>query len=87
MNFLSDAITNLETFMNDYKVSLYAWVILFLYFKLFPDKLTCPAAVNRFKIGVPATYEHAIGDNSKDVGKSAKYIAESVLVSHLLEIG
>lgn len=60
MNFLSDAITNLETFMNDYK-------------------LTCPAAVNRFKIGVPATYEHAIGDNSKDVGKSAKYIAESVL--------
>lgn len=44
-------------------------------------KLSCPAAVNRFKIGVPATYEHAIGDNKNDVGKSAKYIAESVLVS------
>lgn len=37
--------------------------------------------MNRFKIGVPATYEHAIGDNKNDVGKSAKYIAESVLVS------
>ncbi|ORY99182.1 vacuolar protein sorting-associated [Syncephalastrum racemosum] len=61
MNFLSDSVTNLETFMDDYK-------------------LTCPAAVNRFKIGVPATYEHAVGDNTKqDMGKSAKYIAETVL--------
>ncbi|KAI7864930.1 vacuolar protein sorting-associated [Spinellus fusiger] len=42
-------------------------------------KLTCPAAVNRFKIGVPATYEHAIGSHHNDMGKSAKYIAESVL--------
>ncbi|KAI8988535.1 vacuolar protein sorting-associated [Mycotypha africana] len=42
-------------------------------------KLSCPAAVNRFNIGVPATYEHAIGDNKNDVGKQAKYIAESVL--------
>ncbi|KAL0140013.1 VPS28 protein-domain-containing protein [Mucor lusitanicus] len=33
-------------------------------------KLSCPAAVNRFKIGVPATYEHAIGDNTKDVAQS-----------------
>lgn len=60
MNFLSDSVSNLETFMDDYKLS-------------------CPAAVNRFKIGVPATYEHAVGDNKQDVGKSAKYIAESVL--------
>ncbi|KAI8369583.1 vacuolar protein sorting-associated [Radiomyces spectabilis] len=60
MNFLQDSVTNLDTFMDDYK-------------------LTCPAAVNRFKIGVPATYEHAVGDNSNDVGRSAKYIAESVL--------
>ncbi|KAI7885351.1 vacuolar protein sorting-associated [Lichtheimia hyalospora FSU 10163] len=60
MNFLSDSVNNLETFMDDYKLS-------------------CPAAVNRFKIGVPATYEHAVGDNKQDVGKSAKYIAESVL--------
>ncbi|KAI8146541.1 vacuolar protein sorting-associated [Fennellomyces sp. T-0311] len=59
MTFLSESVTNLETFMNDYK-------------------LTCPAAVNRFKIGVPATYEHAVGDK-QDVGKSAKYIAETVL--------
>ncbi|PHZ15184.1 VPS28-domain-containing protein [Rhizopus microsporus ATCC 52813] len=27
---------------------------------------------------VPATYEHAIGNNKNDMGKSAKYIAESV---------
>ncbi|KAG1459091.1 hypothetical protein G6F56_006240 [Rhizopus delemar] len=60
LNFLSDSVTDLESFMSDYKLS-------------------CPAAVNRFKIGVPATYEHAIGDNKNDVGKSAKYIAESVL--------
>ncbi|KAG2221564.1 hypothetical protein INT45_002578 [Circinella minor] len=60
MTFLSESVTNLETFMNDYK-------------------LTCPAAVNRFKIGVPATYEHAVNDNKQDVGKSAKYIAETVL--------
>lgn len=39
--------------------------------------------MNRFKIGVPATYEHAIGDHKNDVGKSAKYIAESVLVRHI----
>jgi ESCRT-I complex subunit VPS28 len=44
-------------------------------------KLSCPAAVNRFKIGVPATYEHAVGDNKNDVGKSAKYIADTVSVS------
>lgn len=85
MNFLSDAITNLETFMNDYKVSLLCMKYVPTIFNFFLDKLTCPAAVNRFKIGVPATYEHAIGDNSKDVGKSAKYIAESVLVSCSLE--
>ncbi|KAL0094945.1 vacuolar protein sorting-associated [Phycomyces blakesleeanus] len=60
MNFLSESVTNLETFMDDYK-------------------LTCPAAVNRFKIGVPATYEHAIGNTKNDMGKAAKYIAESVL--------
>ncbi|EIE92275.1 hypothetical protein RO3G_17082 [Rhizopus delemar RA 99-880] len=60
LNFLSDSVIDLESFMNDYKLS-------------------CPAAVSRFKIGVPATYEHAIGDNKNDVGKSAKYIAESVL--------
>ncbi|KAI7905987.1 vacuolar protein sorting-associated [Cokeromyces recurvatus] len=60
MNFLSDSVDNLETFMNEYKLS-------------------CPAALNRFKIGEPATYEHPIGDNKNDVGKSAKYIAETVL--------
>ncbi|KAI8384124.1 VPS28 protein-domain-containing protein [Blakeslea trispora] len=60
MNFLSESVDNLETFMNEYKLS-------------------CPAAVNRFKIGVPATYEHAIDDKQKEVGKAAKYIAETVL--------
>jgi len=60
LNFLSDSVTDLDSFMNDYKLS-------------------CPAAVNRFKIGVPATYEHAIGDNKNDMAKSAKYIAETVL--------
>ncbi|KAG0180260.1 hypothetical protein DFQ29_000994 [Apophysomyces sp. BC1021] len=59
MNFLSDSITNLETFMNDYK-------------------LTCPAAVNRFRIGVPATYEHAVGASTNDVGNSAKHVADIV---------
>ncbi|KAF7731693.1 Vacuolar protein-sorting-associated protein 28 [Apophysomyces ossiformis] len=59
MNFLSNSITNLETFMNDYKLS-------------------CPAAVNRFKIGVPATYEHAVGHNTNDVGNSAKHVADIV---------
>ncbi|RUS17532.1 VPS28 protein-domain-containing protein [Endogone sp. FLAS-F59071] len=40
-------------------------------------KLACPAAANRLKIGVPATYEHAVGENY-DSGKSAKYVAETV---------
>ncbi|KAG9289870.1 hypothetical protein G9A89_015450 [Geosiphon pyriformis] len=40
-------------------------------------KLECPAAVNRFKIGVPATIEHStIADH--DSGNSAKYVAETV---------
>ncbi|RHZ54174.1 hypothetical protein Glove_429g20 [Diversispora epigaea] len=38
-------------------------------------KLECPAAVNRFKIGVPATIEHSI---DHDPSKSAKYVAETV---------
>ncbi|CAG8505432.1 43_t:CDS:2 [Dentiscutata heterogama] len=42
-------------------------------------KLKCPAAVNRFKIGVPATIEHSI-----DPIKSAKYVAESV--SHFITL-
>ncbi|CAG8453268.1 804_t:CDS:2 [Diversispora eburnea] len=41
-------------------------------------KLECPAAVNRFKIGVPATKEHSI-DN--DPSTSAKHVAETVSVS------
>ncbi|KAI9313151.1 vacuolar protein sorting-associated [Dichotomocladium elegans] len=60
LNFLSESVTSLESFMNEYK-------------------LTCPAAINRFKIGVPATYEHAVGDNKLDTSKSGKYIAETVL--------
>ncbi|CAG8460837.1 19132_t:CDS:2 [Cetraspora pellucida] len=42
-------------------------------------KLKCPAAVNRFKIGVPATIEHSI-----DPIKSAKYVAETV--SHFITL-
>ncbi|KAI8877201.1 ESCRT-1 complex, Vps28 subunit [Backusella circina FSU 941] len=65
LRFLTDSITDLETFMTEYKLS-------------------CPAAVNRFKIGVPATYEHAVGDSKNDVGKSAKYIADTV--SHFITL-
>ncbi|KAI8581027.1 hypothetical protein K450DRAFT_234285 [Umbelopsis ramanniana AG] len=65
LNFLSDTVTDLESFMAKYKLS-------------------CPAAVIRFKIGVPATYEHAIGDPSKDTGKSAKYVAE--VVQHFITL-
>ncbi|KAI9307944.1 vacuolar protein sorting-associated [Cunninghamella echinulata] len=43
-------------------------------------KLVCPAAVNRFKIGVPATYEHGVEEksNNNKSGKAALYVAESV---------
>ncbi|CAG8566591.1 2342_t:CDS:2 [Acaulospora colombiana] len=44
-------------------------------------KLECPAAANRFKIGVPATIEHSI---NHDPSKSAKYVAETV--SHFITL-
>ncbi|CAG8514595.1 1367_t:CDS:2 [Paraglomus brasilianum] len=40
-------------------------------------KLGCPAAANRFKIGVPATIEHSTGAGHGS-GASAKYVAETV---------
>ncbi|ORX62967.1 vacuolar protein sorting-associated, partial [Hesseltinella vesiculosa] len=46
---------------------------------------TCPAAVNRFRIGVPATYEHAVEENAKNNrGKATLYVAESV--SHFITL-
>ncbi|SAL99977.1 hypothetical protein [Absidia glauca] len=65
MNFLADSVKDLETFMNDYK-------------------LTCPAAVNRFKIGVPATYEHAVEESNGNRGKATLYVAETV--SHFITL-
>ncbi|KAI8090036.1 VPS28 protein-domain-containing protein [Halteromyces radiatus] len=67
MNFLADSVKDLETFMDDYK-------------------LTCPAAVNRFKIGVPATYEHAVEENTNNNrgGKATLYVAETV--SHFITL-
>lgn len=43
--------------------------------------MTCPAAVNRFKIGVPATYEHAVEESNGNRGKATLYVAETVSVS------
>ncbi|CAJ0755229.1 10316_t:CDS:2 [Entrophospora sp. SA101] len=40
-------------------------------------KLECPAAVNRFKIGVPATVEHSTGAGH-DPSNSAQNVAETV---------
>ncbi|CAG8538680.1 415_t:CDS:2 [Paraglomus occultum] len=44
-------------------------------------KLGCPAAANRFKIGVPATIEHSTGAGHGS-GASAKYVAETVTVGY-----
>jgi ESCRT-I complex subunit VPS28 len=41
--------------------------------------MNCPAAINRFRIGVPATIEHATASDL-ETGKSAKYVAETVQV-------
>ncbi|CAO3594950.1 unnamed protein product [Absidia cylindrospora] len=48
-------------------------------------KLICPAAVNRFKIGVPATYEHAVEESTNNSrGKATLYVAETV--SHFITL-
>ncbi|RGB39251.1 VPS28 domain-containing protein [Rhizophagus diaphanus] len=58
LNLVRDSVTDVEKFMNEYK-------------------LECPAAVNRFKIGVPATIEHPTGAGH-DNSKFAQYVAETV---------
>ncbi|RUP28573.1 hypothetical protein BC936DRAFT_138715 [Jimgerdemannia flammicorona] len=89
LNLVPDSVPDLEVFMHDYKVphrvrspALTFSHILPVVLKSFTHSLTsqlaCPAAANRLKIGVPATYEHAIGDPNHDSGKSAKYVAETV---------
>lgn len=88
LNLVSDSVPDLEKFMRDYKVSFVIYRFSLISNILnstcaYPFvQLACPAAANRLKIGVPATYEHAIGENY-DSGKSAKYVAETVQVLHI----
>ncbi|CAG8575046.1 9979_t:CDS:2 [Funneliformis caledonium] len=62
LNLVCDSITDVEKFMEKF-IKEY--------------KLECPAAVNRFKIGVPATIEHPTGAGH-DTSKFAQYVAETV---------
>ena len=62
-----------------YTIFIFLWLNFFYYYY----QLECPAAVNRFKIGVPATIEHPTGAGH-DNSKFAQYVAETVHVSFIL---
>lgn len=82
LNLVRDSVTDVEKFMNEYKVLIYTLIFIFIFLGLnsLLFQLECPAAVNRFKIGVPATIEHPTGAGH-DNSKFAQYVAETVHVS------
>jgi hypothetical protein len=48
-----------------------------------PTQLSCPAALSRLQIGVPATVEHG-GMETAEQKRAVQYVAETTSVCHLV---